>query len=110
MVSEHTSMESEILSPSFQSPHVDNPSNTDNPPLPFTISPSIFTNPASPFYLPQGESLGAILVSQPLIGENYNTWSRSMIMVLTAKNKLAFVDGSLPQPSVNAGAEYQAWI
>ncbi len=108
MVSEQTSMESEI--PSSSSPLPDNPPNTDNQPFQFSISPSIFTNPASPFYLPHGESPGTILVSQPLIGKNYNTWSRSMIMVLTAKNKLAFVDGSLPQPSVNAGAEYQAWI
>jgi hypothetical protein len=33
-----------------------------------------------------------------------------MLMALIAKNKLAFVDGSLPQPSVNAGIEYHAWI
>jgi hypothetical protein len=110
MLSEHTSMESEIPSSSSQTPPVDNPSNTDNPPPQFTISPSIFTNSTSPFYLPQGESLGAILVSQPLIGENYNTWSRSMIMGLTAKNKLAFVDGSLPQSLIDTGTENQAWI
>jgi len=108
MVSEQTSMASEI--PSSSSPLPDNPPNTDNQPFQFSISPSIFTNPASPFYLPHGESLGTILVSQPLIGENYNTWSRSMIMALTAKNKLAFVNGSLLQPAVESGVEYQAWI
>jgi hypothetical protein len=108
MVSEQTSMASEI--PSSSSPLPDNPPNTDNQPFQFSISPSIFTNPASPFYLPHGESPGTILVSQPLIGKNYNTWSRSMIIALTAKNKLAFVDGSLLQPAVESGVEYQAWI
>ncbi|XP_062152085.1 uncharacterized protein LOC133860512 [Alnus glutinosa] len=101
-------MASEI--PSSSSPLPDNPPNTDNQPFQFSISPSIFTNPASPFYLPHGESSGTILVSQPLIGENYNTWSHSMIMALTAKNKLAFVDGSLLQPVVESGVEYQTWI
>jgi hypothetical protein len=99
-------MVSEIPSSSSRIPPVDN----QTPPLQFTISPSIFTNPASPFYLPQGESPGAALVSQPLTGENYNTWSRSMIMALTAKNKLALIDGSLPQPALDAGVEYQAWV
>jgi hypothetical protein len=38
------------------------------------------------------------MVIQPLNGENYSAWSRSIIMALTAKNKLAFIDGSMPQP------------
>jgi hypothetical protein len=66
-------MEFEIPPSSSQTPPVNSALNTDNPPLQFTISPSIFRNLESPFYLPQGESLGAILVSQPLIDENYNT-------------------------------------
>lgn len=104
-------MASEIPSSSSPIPPVDNQTpHTDNPPLQFTISPSIFTNPTSPFYLPQGERPGATLGSQPLTGENYNTWSRSMIMALTAKNKLAFIDGSLPQPALDVGVEYQAWV
>jgi hypothetical protein len=111
MVSEHTTMAPENSSSSSKIPSDNIPfTNTENPPLQFTVSPSILTNPTSPFYLPQGESLGPFLVSQPLISENYNTWSRSMLMALIGKNKLAFVDGSLPQPSVDAGTEYHAWI
>lgn len=33
-----------------------------------------------------------------------------MTMALTAKNKLAFVDGSLSQPAIDTGAEFQAWV
>ena len=54
----------------------------------------------NPLYLHHGDSLGSHMVVQPLDGENYSAWSRSMIMALIAKNKLVFIDGSLPQPSV----------
>jgi hypothetical protein len=50
---------------------------------------------SSPFYLHRGDSLGTLLVSQPLVGNNYHTWKRSMSMALSAKNKLGFIDGSL---------------
>jgi hypothetical protein len=52
-------------------------------------------------YLHHGDSPGSLMVTQPLNGDNYSAWSRSMIMTLTAKNKIAFIDGSLSQPSVD---------
>lgn len=40
-----------------------------------------------------------VLVNQPLIGaENYNSWSRAMIMALSGKNKSGFIDGSIKKP------------
>jgi len=39
-------------------------------------------------FLHHGDSPNSILVSQPLTGENFNSWSRSMLMALSAKNKL----------------------
>lgn len=50
---------------------------------------------SSPFYLQYSQSLGTTLVSKLLIGENYVSWSRAMIITLSAKNKLDFVDGSI---------------
>jgi hypothetical protein len=70
-------------------------------------SSSNFDNFLNPFFLHNGDNPGAVLVSQPLIGENYNTWSRSMTMALRAKNKLKFVDGTLVKPVDPDGAE--AW-
>jgi hypothetical protein len=64
---------------------------------------------SSPFFLSNGDSPGALLVSQPLIGDNYNTWSTSMIVSLTPKNKLAFIDGSLPKPSHSDDPTFHAW-
>jgi len=40
----------------------------------------------------------ALLVSEIFTGENYIAWSRSMLISLTMKNKIMFVDGSLAQP------------
>ncbi|KAF8414255.1 hypothetical protein HHK36_002255 [Tetracentron sinense] len=59
-------------------------------------SPSISLNEESynPYYFHNGDNPGLVLVSQPLDGENYPTWSRSMLMAMTAKNKLGFLDGS----------------
>ena len=54
---------------------------------------------SNPLYLHHGDNPALHMVIQPLNGENYNARSRSMIMMaLTAKNKLVFIDGSLPQP------------
>ena len=41
------------------------------------------------------DNLGLSLVTQPIIGENYQTWSRSMAMALVAKNKAGFLNGSI---------------
>jgi predicted YcjX-like family ATPase len=74
-----------------------------------SISSSLTENSSSPFYLSNGDHPGSVLVSQPLTGLNYNTWSRSMIVSLIAKNKMAFIDGSLPQPSPADEATFHAW-
>ncbi|XP_031494235.1 uncharacterized protein LOC116260215 [Nymphaea colorata] len=51
------------------------------------------------FYLHHSDIPSACLVSQPLTGDNYETWRRAMTMALLAKNKMSFVDGSLPKPT-----------
>jgi hypothetical protein len=50
-------------------------------------------------YLHHGDSPGSHMVAQPMNEDNYSAWSRFMIIALTAKNKIAFIVGSLPQPS-----------
>ncbi|KAL5560411.1 hypothetical protein UlMin_036622 [Ulmus minor] len=63
----------------------------------------------SPYYLSNGDHPGLALVSQPLIGNNYNSWSRTMTISLIAKNKLSFVDGSLSRPTVDDEC-YNSWF
>ncbi|KHN16121.1 hypothetical protein glysoja_012097, partial [Glycine soja] len=49
----------------------------------------------SPYYLHPRENPAIALVSQVLDSTNYNSWSRSMLTALSAKNKVEFVDGSI---------------
>ncbi|KAL5573648.1 hypothetical protein UlMin_023245 [Ulmus minor] len=63
----------------------------------------------SPYYLSNGGHPGLALVSQPLIGNNYNSWSHAMTMSLLAKSKLCFVDGSLSKPAVDDEC-YNSWF
>ena len=52
----------------------------------------------SPYFLHNSDHPSIVLVSHHLTGANYNTWSRAMVMALTAKNKISFIDGSIPCP------------
>jgi cellulase/cellobiase CelA1 len=48
----------------------------------------------SPLFLNNGENPTLNLVGNPLSKDNYNTWSRSMLVLLSVENKLCFVDAS----------------
>ena len=66
-----------------------------------------------PLFLHPGENLGAVLTSQPLVGEeNYSVWARSVRKSLIGKNKLGFIDGSITisSPLMNSPTAVQAWI
>ena len=60
---------------------------------------SAIDDPLSPYFLHHSDSPGMILVSQLLNGDNYSSWSRSMSIALSVKNKLGFVDGIVVKPS-----------
>ncbi|KAA8517066.1 hypothetical protein F0562_017116 [Nyssa sinensis] len=59
---------------------------------------SAIEEPSNPYYLHHSDSPGQVFVSQQLTGENYTNWSRAMLIALSVKNKLGFVDGSIPEP------------
>lgn len=63
-----------------------------------------------PYYLHHSDSPGLVLVSQVLTGENYASWSRSMNIYLSVKNKFEFVDGSLPKPNNSNPVKLKSWI
>ncbi|XP_042940663.1 uncharacterized protein LOC122275606 [Carya illinoinensis] len=73
-------------------------------------SSSSMDEASSPFFLHPGDSLGIVLVTQSLIGDNYHSWCRSMHMVLSAKNKLGFVDGSILKPSYPVNTMLPSWL
>ncbi|KAF5456396.1 hypothetical protein F2P56_025885 [Juglans regia] len=53
---------------------------------------------SSLYYLHRRDGPGSIIVTQVLIGDNYHTWRKSMLMTLSANNKVGFVDGSIAKP------------
>jgi len=82
---------------SLSSPSMDSSSTT-----------SAMVDNSNPFYLHNGDIPGATLVSQQLVGDNYNTWSRSMKMALIAKNKFSFIDGTLSKPDASS-SDFLPW-
>ncbi|PKI59618.1 hypothetical protein CRG98_020027 [Punica granatum] len=50
------------------------------------------------YHLTASDSTGAQVIGCTLNGNNYLTWSRTMIIALRARNKLPFIDGSLDKP------------
>lgn len=82
---------------------VDSTSNISNVD---TSIPDPFSNP---FTLHHSDNPIVILVSPPLSGDNYNTWYRSMRMALRAKNKLGFVDGTIPAPP-STSSNHEQWV
>ncbi len=54
--------------------------------------------PSSPYYLHASDNSSLRLVNEPLTGDNFHSWFRSMAMGLAIKNKLGFVDGSIGPP------------
>ncbi|XP_019429942.1 PREDICTED: uncharacterized protein LOC109337416 [Lupinus angustifolius] len=65
-------------------------------------------NPCNPYYLHPGEIPGCILVTKPLEGRNYHSWSKSMRRALLSKNKYKFVDGYIRIPKTS-DPEYDTW-
>ena len=63
-----------------------------------------------PFYLHNSDGPGLVLVSQVLTGDNYATWSRSMRIALSVKNKLEFVEGSVIAEPDPADPNFRAWL
>ncbi|KAF7129467.1 hypothetical protein RHSIM_Rhsim10G0064300 [Rhododendron simsii] len=68
-----------------------------------------YSNSNDPFYIHHSNQPGLILITQLLTEENYNTWSRAMLMALNIKNKEGFVNGSIQQPPTTSTTEFQQW-
>ncbi|XP_022873280.1 uncharacterized protein LOC111392220 [Olea europaea var. sylvestris] len=75
-----------------------------------SISKSSIDDPSSPYFLHHSDSPGLVLVSQQLTGENHGSWSRTMTIALSVKNKLSFIDGSMKEPEFTYSDLNNAWI
>lgn len=48
------------------------------------------------------------LISDIFDGTGFGNWKRSMLIALSARNKLCFVDGSMPKSAVTSPS-YKSW-
>ncbi|CAN6684469.1 unnamed protein product [Malus baccata var. baccata] len=63
-----------------------------------------------PFYIHHSDHPNLVLVSKKLNGDNYSSWARGMQISLSAKNKLAFINGDVQEPSSSDDPDaHAAW-
>lgn len=72
-----------------------------------TVQP--WKNPSNPYFLSSSDNPDMSLVVQHLTEENYNTWSRAVLISLDAKTKIGFIDGSIPKSQSPDHPCYAAW-
>ena len=65
-------------------------------------------DPSDPLFIHASDHPGMMLVPKILDGPNYAIWRRSMLVSLSAKNKLGFIKGTIPTPN-ETDATYQIW-
>lgn len=51
------------------------------------MNPIVVEQHANPYFLHHSDNTSLVLVSDLLTDENYTSWSRSMVIALTVKNK-----------------------
>ena len=54
---------------------------------------------SDPYFTHHSNPPGLSLISKSLNGDNYSAWKRAMVIALTSKNKLGFVNDSIKSPS-----------
>ena len=57
-------------------------------------------DPNSVYYIHPNENPTVSLVSEKFNGDNYADWKRAMILALSMKNTIAFIDGNLIKPEI----------
>lgn len=78
-------------------------------PDPFALSAMMSPDSVhSPLFLHSVDHPGLMIVSVQLDGLNYTQWCSVMKIALDAKNKIAFVDGSLPRPD-SGNHPFRVW-
>ena len=70
------------------------------PPRAAPVAQTQQANQDSVYFVHPSEGPNSVLATPPLNGSNYLSWSRSMRRAFGAKNKLPFIDRSLPVPNL----------
>ncbi|XP_009763371.1 uncharacterized protein LOC107793847 [Nicotiana tabacum] len=71
-------------------------------------SKKVMIDSSHPFFLHPSDYPGMNLVSSSFDGKSYGVWRRAVVIALSAKNKLGFIDGTLSIPDESLGLQ-SAW-
>ena len=63
---------------------------------------------SSPLYVHPSDNPGVSLVQNPFDGIGYRSWRRSVLRVLSVKNKLGFINGDCKRPSAET-PQFRQW-
>lgn len=63
---------------------------------------------SSPYFLHPSDSLGMSLVNFIFEGKGYGGWRRSILIALSTKSKLGFIDGTCKAPDATS-PDYKLW-
>ncbi|XP_059302215.1 uncharacterized protein LOC132054181 [Lycium ferocissimum] len=69
---------------------------------------TIVMNLNHPYHLHSSDAPGMALVNNPFDGRGYQGWKRSVLIALSAKNKLGFITGAHPAPD-STSSDLQPW-
>ena len=64
---------------------------------------------AQAYSLHPSDHLGMLLVSKIFVGNGFGSWKRGMLVALSTKGKLFFIDGSLEKPAATS-PNLKKWI
>ncbi|XP_017978371.1 PREDICTED: uncharacterized protein LOC108662467 [Theobroma cacao] len=70
---------------------------------------SLLDDPHSAYFVHHSDHHGLISITPKLTSTNYSAWNRSFYLALSIRNKLGFIDGTIPQPLVTDKL-YMPWI
>ncbi|XP_033510745.1 uncharacterized protein [Nicotiana tomentosiformis] len=73
-----------------------------------TSSGALFLDASYPFYPHPSESPGMLLVNTPFDGKGYGGWRMGILIALSAKNKVGFIDGTFLQPKIFCDS-FKSW-
>ena len=77
----------------------DNTPSSINPTTTITTSATAAaTHALSPYYLHPSDNPGSLITSVSLTSDNYSEWSTKLRNSLQAKQKFAFIDGTIRKP------------
>ncbi|KAH0765256.1 hypothetical protein KY285_001127 [Solanum tuberosum] len=68
----------------------------------------ITTDNSHSYFLHQSDAPGMVLVNTPFDGKGYPEWRRSILISLSTKNKLGFIDEACPTPNL-ADPTFKLW-